>query len=504
MDPQRKILLLILDGIGVAPKSNGNAVVLAEPSNLARMWDAYPRTYLEASGENVGLVKNTSGNSEVGHLTIGSGRTHYQNLFKINNSIKKGQFFFNTTLQNLLKHSVESKGKIHLMGCLSDGSVHSHIDHFIAVLDFLAHEKFEGEVLIHAFTDGRDTPQQIASKFFEKIEQHMENLGIGKIASICGRAYAMDRNDIFERTEKAYQLILAGEGEMFKTWEEAIKSNYDKGRTDEYIEPCNILEKNAIKDNDAILFMNFRPDRAIQLAKKLKDSPINNLFFAGMVEYERGFPSQVIFPKEYLSLPLGRVFSELGIKQLRIAESEKFPHVTYFFNGGQPIQYPGEERIKILSPRVPTYDLKPEMSAYEVFDALDQAIKSKETYRFITVNIANGDMVGHTGNLDAGVQAMRIVNDIVGKIAKLAKNFGWTLIITADHGNLERMIDPQTNLPNTEHTQNPVPFLIVDDKLNNNFPNKQLRSGSLSDVAPTILRLMKISTPATMSGRSLI
>lgn len=494
--------------MGVAPKSRGNAVTLANPNNLSRLWEVYPKTYLDASGETVGLVEDTNGNSEVGHLTIGSGKAHYQNLLKINNSIKKEIFFSNETLKNLLNHSNHNKSRIHLMGCLSDGAVHSHINHFIAVLEFLRRENFNGEVLIHAFTDGRDTPQKSAKKYLSVLEQKTQKYGIGRIASICGRAYAMDRNKIMHRTQRAAKLLLKGKGHSAKNWETAIETAYNKEQTDEYIEPICIFEKtpeeSIIRDNDAVLFMNFRPDRAIQISREITESELKNIFFAGMAEYEKKYPQNIVFPKEYLSLPLGRIISEVGYRQFRLAESEKFPHVTYFFNGGQPIQYPGEERETIPSPNVVTYDLKPEMSAYGILEKLKLTIgKDKKGFKFAVVNIANCDMVGHTGNIDAAVKAVKVVDDVTIQIVKFAQAFGWTTIITADHGNVERMIEPSTQLPNTEHTQNPVPFLIVDDEIKRRGL-VQLRLGNLTDVAPTILKLMNIKRPSNITGRSLI
>lgn len=499
---------MILDGIGVAPRSEGNAVTLAKPENLARLWEVYPRTYLDASGETVGLVENTNGNSEVGHLTIGSGKAHYQNLLKINNAIRKGVFFSNQTILNLLRHSKNNNSQIHLMGCLSDGAVHSHINHFIAVLEFLKRENFDGKVLIHAFTDGRDSPQKSAKKYLSLLDGKMKEYGIGKIATICGRAYAMDRNQIMHRTQRAARLLLKGTGEHSRDWEVAIDKAYNKGQTDEYINPTCIFEKtpeeSIIKDNDAILFMNFRPDRAIQISKEITQSELKNIFFAGMAEYEKNYPENLVFPKEYLSLPLGRIISEAGSRQFRLAESEKFPHVTYFFNGGQPIQYPGEERETIPSPDVVTYDLKPEMSAYKILAKFKEIVqKGRKDFKFAVINIANCDMVGHTGNIDAAIKTVRIVDDVSMQMVKFAKAFGWTTIITADHGNIERMVEPMTQLPNTEHTQNPVPLLIIDDEIKRKNP-VQLRLGNLTDIAPTILKLMDVEKPSNITGRSLI
>ena len=505
---KKKVLLLILDGLGVAPKSEGNAVTLANPQNLSRLWEVYPRTYLEASGEAVGLVEDTNGNSEVGHLTIGSGKAHYQNLLKINNAIKKEVFFSNQTLKNLLKHAIKNKSKIHLMGCFSDGAVHSHIDHFVAVLYFFRREGFKGQVLIHAFTDGRDTPQRDTKRHFQKLEEKMREHKIGRFASICGRAYAMDRNNIMHRTQRAAKLLLQGKGHYAHNWREAIDKAYQKGQIDEYIEPICIFnnspQESIIQKNDSVLFMNFRPDRAIQISQAITGSGLENLFFAGMVEYKKKYPENVVFPKEYISLPIGRVISEAGYSQFRLAESEKFPHVTYFFNGGQPIQYNGESREIVPSPSVVTYDLKPEMSAYEVLGKLKETIaQNKKDFRFGVVNFANCDMVGHTGNLDAAVKAVKVIDDVVIKSVKIARALGWTTLITTDHGNIERMIEPSTNLPNTEHTQNPVPFLIIDEQIKNSVP-RQLRLGTLSDITPTILKLIGIERPSNITGRSLL
>ncbi len=504
MSYNKKVLLLILDGVGVAPKSQGNAVTLARPKNLIKFWETYPSTYLEASEEAVGLIKNTNGNSEVGHLTIGSGKIHYQNLLKINKSIKKGSFFSSETLEKLVKHSLDNNSDIHLMGCLSDGSVHSHIDHFFSVLEYINKKDFTNNVFIHTFTDGRDTPQKNAKKYLELLEEKTKELGTGEIATICGRAYAMDRNNNLERTQKAFDLLVNQTGRKHKGWKEAINDAYEKGEIDEYIEPISILPNSNIKNNDSILFMNFRPDRAIQLSEKIVNSKLENIFFSGMVEYKSGFPKNVVAPKEYLPLPLGRIISEAGAKQIKIAESEKFPHVTYFFNGGQPVQYNGEERIKIPSPNVATYDLQPEMSAYNIANSVKQILaEKKRNYKLAVVNIANGDMVGHTGDLKASIKAVKVVDEVCGKIVSTAKAHGWTIIITSDHGNIERMMEPKTGLANTEHTQNPVPFLIIDEEIRRKN-SKQLKLGSLSDVAPTILKLMGLKKASTMTGKSLV
>ena len=512
---KRKILLLIMDGVGVAPRGAGNAVALSEPSSLVRLWDTYPHTYLEASGEHVGLAEDTNGNSEVGHLTIGSGKTNYQNLLKINNAINKGMFFQNQTLKEILYHAQKYESNIHLMGCLSDGAVHSHISHFIATLKFFATNNFTGKVFFHIFTDGRDVPPKSATLYLQELQNAIEGYKIGQIASLCGRAYAMDRNNIWERTQKAYDLLVSGKGRKFSNWKQAIEQAYQKGEVDEYIEPTIISTENqqasTIQDNDAILFLNFRPDRAIQLSKALKNKEedriqiknFKNLFFVGMAEYKKDFPEKILFPKEYIALPIGRIISEAGLRQLRIAESEKYPHVTYFLNGGLPLQYSREDRIKIPSPKVKTYDMKPEMSAIEIMDTLVNKLDRKNDYSFIVANLANGDLVGHTGNLEAGIKAMEVVNYVVDKIVRTALSHNWTTILTADHGNVERMINTKNGDTLTEHTQNPVPLIIINNETRNRI-KKQLPNGSLCDVAPTILNLMGISKPSAMTGRALI
>jgi len=507
----KKTLLLIMDGVGVAPQHSGNAVTESIPKNLIKLWEANPHTYLEASDEYIGLPKGTNGNSEVGHLTIGAGKINYQNLLKINKAIKKGSFYYNTTLQRMVVHAQKNSNRIHLMGCLSDGGVHCHIEHFRAVLRFLQMSKFQGKVFLHIFTDGRDVGPKTAGKYIEELEKMTEEFNIGEISTICGRAYAMDRNFVLERTQKAYDLLTWGKGRTCKDWREAISKAYNNDEIDEYIEPSIINPEATIQDNDAVLFMNFRPDRAIQLTKALKNlingnfksKNIKDIFFVGMVEYEKNFPEKIVFPKEYIALPIGRIISDAGYRQLRISESQKFPHVTYFMNGGLPIQYAGEDRVKIPSADVATYDLKPEMSAFEVMNALLSKLDKKHNYRFICVNLANGDMVGHTGNLKAGIKAMETVDYVAGKIVRAAQMQNWTVVITADHGNVERMVEPETGEMLTEHTRNPVPFLIAsgDDKL---LKNRKLKTGTLSDIAPTILKLMGLEKPAPMTGQNLI
>lgn len=506
MKAKQKVLLIILDGLGAAPKNNGNAVVLANPQNLSTLWNIYPHTYLLASGEAVGLPKNIRGNSEVGHLNLGAGNVVAQTLPRIDNAIKRGLIMSNETLKAALAHALRYGGNIHLIGLLSDGSVHSHIDHFKAVIDFFAKSNFEKDVFIHAFTDGRDTPQNVALQYLTDIDKYCMDKGVGKIGTIIGRYFAMDRNNQWDRTERAYFLLTRNVGEKFTTYGQAIDTYYQKGVTDEFMEPI-IINDSTIKANDVVIFMNFRPDRALQLAQAFeqpdfnafKRDPIPNLFFVGMVEYSRGFPDKVIFPKQYVNLPLGKVIDSVGLRQLRIAETEKFPHVTYFFNGGASVVYSNEDQIAIPSPHVATYDLKPEMSAPEVLNVLSQRIAGKG-YDFILVNFANTDMVGHTGVLNAGIKAVQTVDYCVHELVNQFLSQGGAVIITADHGNVEEMINLDTGAVDTEHSLNPVPCIIAGTDITNRF----LPYGALKDVAPTILDIMGIAKPSEMNGQSLI
>lgn len=498
-----------MDGLGVAPVSEGNAVTQANTENLIKYWETSPHTYLKASGPAVGLPEAVFGNSEVGHINIGAGKVIFQNLPKINKAIENGTFYSNQTLIEALSHARNNNSNIHLMGCLSDGSVHSHIDHLIATLKFLQKQKVTSKVYIHAFTDGRDSLPNSAPKYFEKLEEAIKLFGIGHIATICGRALAMDRNQTWERTAKAYNLLTKGEGQSYSSWSEALEKSYANNVFDEYIEPSIIPDSGTIptiKENDAVIYLNFRSDRAIQLSEafieaEFNNFPVNrfqNLFFAGMVAYKKDFPRKVLFPKEYIKLSIGRIMSENGLRQLRIAESEKFPHVTYFFNGGMPIKYNGEDRIEIPSPAVATYDMKPEMSALEVTAALEQRI-DLNIYDFIVLNLANPDMVGHTGNLEACIKAIQTTDYCVDRLVKRFTSYGGTVLITADHGNAEEVIRVDGTV-DTEHSYNPVPFIVV------NPPQsvKNLQTGSLQNIAPTILELMGLQKPADMTGNSLL
>lgn len=504
---QRRLMLIILDGFGTAKASEGNAVTMAEPKNLIKLWNAFPHTYLRADSEYVGLPQNTRGNSEVGHLNLGSGNVIYQSLPKINRSIEKGDFFSNKTLIEALNNAVTNGSNIHLLGCLSDGSVHSHINHFKATLKFLKDKGFNKSVYIHAFLDGRDTPPKSASTFTKNINDYMSTLGIGEIKTMIGRAYAMDRSETWERTQLAYNLIAEGIGNNYNSCEEAIDIQYKREITDEFVKPCVIGKYEGIRNSDVLIFLNYRADRAIQLTKAFYEENFNKFpvkrekqyLFLAMNQYEKDLPKSVIFPKDYVKLPIGRVVSEANLTQLRIAETEKFPHVTYFFNGGAPIKYQGEEDIEIPSQKVDTYDNKPEMSSIILTDKILSEIKS-DSYNFIVANFANGDMVGHTGNIDATIKAVKYTDECVGRIVSQYISMGGDVIITADHGNCEEMVNTTTGEMDTEHSINPVPFIYI----NQNTNLKLMRLGKLSDVAPTILKIFGITKPSEMSGISLI
>lgn len=511
----RPFVLLIADGLGVAPPGPGNAITLANTPNLDKYWFKYPHCYLHASGSAVGLPSGTDGNSEVGHDNIGAGKVVFQELPRIDNAIENKTFFHNETLLAASKHIKQTGGTLHLMGLVSRGEVHAALRHVFACIQFCRKQELrQDQVAIHIFTDGRDTPPKSALTYIEELEGEIERQNVGKIATIIGRFYAMDRDERWDRTKKAYDLIASGVGKQFKNWRDALEDAYDRNELDEYIEPRVIVDNNGnpvskVKPGDSILFFNFRSDRAIQLTKafildKFKEwdrgPKISNIVFVGMNEYEDGLPKLAAFPPESTRLPIGRVVSEAGLRQLRIAESEKFPHVTYFINGGIEIPYNGEDRIEIPSPRdVTTYDQKPEMSAHKLTETLTEKLRSAE-YDFVIVNYANPDMVAHTGNIQATVKAVEVVDECIGKVVDTTIMMGGAIIITADHGNAEELINLQTGKTDTEHSTNPVPFIFITKEAK----PRELSLGILGDIAPTILAVMGIQKPSSMSGRNLL
>jgi len=510
----KPFILLILDGLGVAPPGPGNAVTLANTPNLDSYWFKYPHCYLHASGSAVGLPSGTNGNSEVGHTNIGAGKVVFQELPRIDNAIANETFFQNKAFVTAISHVKKHNSKLHLIGLVSRGRVHSTMEHLFACIKLCRKHAIEkGKLFVHAFTDGRDTPMKSAMTYLEELEGECERNQLGKLATIIGRFFAMDRDDRWKRTQLAYDLLVNAKGKKFSNWREAIKDAYENNETDEYISPRVLTENGKpvakIEENDAIIFFNFRPDRAIQLTKAFtmpefkgweRSKFIKNLVFVGMNEYEKGIPKLAAFPPEDIKLPIGRIISEAGLRQLRISESEKFPHVTYFFNGGNDKPYNGEDRIEIPSPKnITTYDQKPEMSIHEVTQTVINKIKDK-IYDFMVINLANPDMVGHTGVLEAAIKAVEVTDKCTGKIIDSVLFFGGAVIIIADHGNAEEMINLQTGKIDTEHSTNPVPFIFI----SNEAEPRELSLGILADVSPTILSIMGIKKPSTMTGRNLL
>lgn len=493
----KPFLLMILDGYGISGRSYGNAVHDAKTPNLDKLYSEYPHTLLSCSGEAVGLPAGQMGNSEVGHLNIGAGRVIYQELSRINNAISDGSFFENSVLIHAIEHVKKNKSTLNLLGLLSDGGVHSHREHLIALVKMAEGMGVE-KIAVHAFTDGRDVPPRSALKYVDGLED--------KIATVSGRYYAMDRDNRWDRVEKAYEAMTSGLGLRASSASDAIERAYERNENDEFIQPTNIGDV-TIRDDDAIVFFNFRPDRARELTRAFTDPEfdgfarkkvINNLAFTTMTQYDVTMPGvTVAYPPEFYKNTLGEYISSLGMKQLRIAETEKYAHVTFFLNGGIEKESPGEDRVLVPSPQVATYDLQPEMSAYSVTDEVIHSIDSKK-YDLIILNFANLDMVGHSGIFDAVVKAAEAVDTCVGSIVKKILEKGGQILLTADHGNSEAMLDNEGNVI-TAHSTNPVPLICIRE----NAPQLE-DGGSLCDIAPTILRLMGLNKPPEMTGRSLV
>ncbi|WP_182185813.1 2,3-bisphosphoglycerate-independent phosphoglycerate mutase [Pectinatus frisingensis] len=499
------VALIIMDGWGIGSSDDpNNAVNKGKTPIIDGLLKKYPHNLLQCSGEAVGLPDGQMGNSEVGHTNIGAGRVVYQELTRITKAIREKTFFANPVFINLINQVKKTNGALHLMGLLSDGGVHSHQDHLYALLQ-LAKKSNIREVYVHAFLDGRDVPPSSAADYLTALETKITEIGIGKIATISGRYYAMDRDKRWDRVEKAYAAIASASGNKAKTADEAIKASYTADITDEFVVPAAIDDYPGMKNNDGAIFFNFRPDRARELTHAFTDKTFEGfkrddnleIPFVTMTQYEKGMNTQIAYEPETLKNTLGEVICQHGLKQLRIAETEKYAHVTFFFNGGveQPVE--GEDRILVPSPKVATYDLQPEMSAIEVTDKVVDAIKSQK-YDFIILNYANGDMVGHTGVLPAAVKAVETVDTCVGRFVEAMRSVGGTVCITADHGNAEKMFDNTTNEPFTAHTTNPVPFIVVSDKI------KTVRAGALCDIAPTMLKIAGIPVPQEMTGKALV
>lgn len=501
-------MLMILDGFGKNENQKGNAVSIAKTPNLDTLMKLCPTTQIHASGMDVGLPEGQMGNSEVGHTNIGAGRIVYQDLTRITKSIEEGDFFTVPELTKVIDYFKKNHKKLHLMGLLSDGGVHSHIRHLYALLELAKRKDFE-EVYIHCFLDGRDTPPASAENYILKLEEKIKEKGIGKIATISGRFYAMDRDKRWQRVQKAYDALVFGKGQKATTSIAAIESSYQKEVFDEFVEPTVIYNGEkpvaTIEKEDGVIFYNFRPDRARELTRALVDPNFKEfetkplaLDYVCFTQYDETMPNvKVAFGPESLKNTFGEYISQKGYTQLRIAETEKYAHVTFFFNGGEEKQYLGEDRILIPSPKVETYDMKPEMSALEVTDKVVEAIDS-EKYDVIILNYANPDMVGHTGNLEAAVKAIETIDGCVGRVVEAVKKQQGVVLITADHGNAEQMIDYKTGDPQTAHTTNPVPFILVGEK------EAKLKEGRLCDLTPTMLDIMGVEKPKEMTGESLI
>ncbi len=501
-------MLMILDGFGINENTEGNSIKIANTPNIDNLMKKNPTTEIHTSGLDVGLPEGQMGNSEVGHTNIGAGRIVYQELTRITKEIEDGDFFSNPELVKAIENCKEHGTKLHIMGLLSDGGVHSHNRHLYALLELAKRKDFE-DVYVHCFLDGRDTPPASAENYLADLEKKMAEKGVGKIASISGRYYSMDRDKRWERVEKSYQALVNGIGEKETSSIIAIEKSYQKEVFDEFVEPtliCNNDEPIAtIQKNDSVIFFNFRPDRAREITRTLVDPDFDGfkrdyfpVYFVCFTQYDATLPNvHIAFKPTTLKNTFGEYISKKGLTQLRIAETEKYAHVTFFFNGGEEKQYPGEDRILVLSPKVATYDLKPEMSAKEVTEKVIEAIQSQK-YDCIILNYANPDMVGHTGNLEATVKAIETIDDCVGKVVEEVNKVQGVLLITADHGNAEQMIDYATGEPHTAHTTNPVPFILVGKE------DAKLKPGRLADLAPTMLDIMGLEKPKEMTGESII
>lgn len=504
--PQKKVILIIMDGWGLGKVKSADAIQAARTPFVSSLYQQYPNTILTTCGEAVGLPEGQMGNSEVGHLNIGAGRVVYQELQRINVAIRDGEFASNKTLQAALQYVQKTGKALHLMGLVSDGGVHSHINHLKALLDVCTEQKLR-EVYIHAFTDGRDCDPKSGLGFLEELEAHTKK-STGKIASVSGRYYAMDRDNRWERVKLAYDAMVHGKGDSAADAVSAVSKSYAQGVTDEFIEPAVIMHDGRptglIREGDAVICFNFRTDRCREITKVLTQADFPNygmqklkLHYTTMTEYDASFQDvAVIFETDNLNNTLGEVLEQHGLKQIRIAETEKYPHVTFFFSGGREHPFVGEQRIMAASPKVATYDLKPEMSAFELTDMLLPELQKGEAH-FVCLNYANADMVGHTGIWDAVVKAVETVDTCVEKVVTTGLENGYTIFVTADHGNADYLVN-EDGSPNTAHSLNPVPFFVVDQNWRG-----MLKPGKLGDLAPTILHMMQLPIPKEMTGEIL-
>ncbi|GED33237.1 2,3-bisphosphoglycerate-independent phosphoglycerate mutase [Brevibacillus centrosporus] len=506
----KPVALLIVDGFALRDETYGNAVAQAKKPNFDRYWNHYPHATLEASGLAVGLPEGQMGNSEVGHLNIGAGRVVYQDLTRITKSIREGEFFENETLLDAFRHVKENNKQLHLFGLLSDGGVHSHIAHLFAILEMAKKQNFE-QVYIHGFLDGRDVSPDSAVGYIEDLQAKIAEIGVGKIATVQGRYYAMDRDKRWERIEKAYRAMVYADAPHYQDPIKAVKESYEKSIMDEFVMPTAIVDEQGapvatIQDGDAIIFYNFRPDRAIQISQAFTNEDFRgfdrgekrprNLYFVCLTHFSESVDGYVAYKPSNLDNTLGEVLSQQGLKQLRIAETEKYPHVTFFFSGGREQEFPGETRILIPSPKVATYDLQPEMSAIELTDAVVAEIEA-DNFDAIILNFANCDMVGHSGLMEPTIKAVETVDACLGRVVEAITAKGGVAVITADHGNADLMLDP-AGRPITSHSTYPVPVIVTKEGVT-------LREdGILADLSPTLLALLGVPQPTEMSGKSLL
>ena len=503
MAPRKPTVLIIMDGVGISRDEEHNAVALADTPRLEEYFSHYPHTTLDASGQAVGLPEGQGGNSEVGHLTLGSGMVLQQDLVRINNAIKTGEFYQNPVLLEACDAALQSGRPLHLVGLVSDGGVHGHLRHLLALIDLAT--RCGVAPMVHFVSDGRDTASDAALRYYRAIEMPLRHAG-GRVASVCGRYFTMDRNRAWSRTERSWRLMTQGDGRRAASVEQAIHSGYALGQSDEFIEPVWVDGGEPIAGGDPVVCFNYRNDRMQQLAAALAQPDFSAFDRGGweparlftMTHYEDGLPAAVAFPKQAPEVTLGGVIAAAGLRQLHVAETEKYAHVTFFFNGGREAPLPGEERILVPSPAVDTYDAAPQMSAAVVTDHVVAAIEAG-AHDFIVVNFANGDMVGHTGVREAIVRAVEAVDEAVGRVLDAARRHGFAAVLTADHGNCEEMIDPVSGKPSTSHTGNPVPCAVVDDQV------AALAGGNgLASIAPTVLELMGLEAPRAMHRGSLI